>query len=699
LSDTEGTTLAARSTAVAIFVAVAAAVYAVAAIGSLLHPFNHGSDRIWAGATLALGAIAAIPRWDRMIVPLVVEGELAVVVLIAILSGRFPALLVAAVILIVAHALGATILDAAGLGADSRLEKAVLAVALGITLMALAFLALAAARVLYRGSLCLAMAVFALVSRRELGRQVTARRSWNPFREPAAPPSLGTRTAVLVGGYLFILAFLWAVAPEVQFDALNYHLVVPRDYLAMHRIVRPMTDGMYLAHLTEAFFGFGMGLGGGGVPKLLALATGSVATLAVMAIGRRLAGPEAGIWSALLFAATPLVHWSAATAYGDLGVTMLLAASVLALLRIRSERTSAGFVLCAWLAGSAAGAKLNALFSAPVLAFAAVLELRARSRGRSKVAIFLCGGVAAFLAIASWHAVSYAFTGSPLYPIGVGDLGGKDAADAANPYARFGIGHSWKSAAMTIPTLTFRTGRFGEALPEGALGLVVLLVVLLAVALAFGRRPTRIVAAIALAHAACWWATRQYGRYLVPAIALALPAILAVCPWRRLAPRRLLRIALSAGVLAQALVIPVEYWNIPERFPLAVASGGESSRHFLERVLPPYRALEWLNGAVKPGEKVAAFGVEGIRYYCRVPMGCANDTKDLGRIVTLTDPEEIGRRLDAGGYGWLIRRAGPDAGLPADFVYFASTADRQTPADRRSSGGRDFAAALPLLVA
>jgi hypothetical protein len=36
---------------------------------------------------------------------------------------------------------------------------------------------------------------------------------------------------------------------------------------------------------------------------------------------------------------------------------------------------------------------------------------------------------------------------------------------------------------------------------------------------------------------------------------------------------------------------------------------------------------------------------------------------------------------------------------PADFVYFASTADRQTPADRRSSGGRDFAAALPLLVA
>jgi hypothetical protein len=31
---------------------------------------------------------------------------------------------------------------------------------------------------------------------------------------------------------------------------------------------------MYLAHLTEAFYGFGMGLGGDGVAKLLALAFG-----------------------------------------------------------------------------------------------------------------------------------------------------------------------------------------------------------------------------------------------------------------------------------------------------------------------------------------------------------------------------------------------------------------------------------------
>jgi len=619
---------------------------------------------MWACVTLALGAIAAIPRWDRMILPLVVEAQIALTILLAILSGRFPALLAAAAVLLVAHALGATILDRADIAADSRLERTALAFAVGVTLLALAFLGLAAAHVLYRESLWIAMAVFAVASRRELGRQAAALRNGNPFREPAAPPSVATRMGVVAGGYLFLLAFLWAIAPEVQFDALNYHLVVPRDYLAMHRIVRPITDGMYLAHLTESFFGFGMGVGGGGVPKLLALAIGGIAALTVLAIGRRIAGPEAGIWSALLFIATPLVHWLAATAYVDLGVTMLLAASVLALLRIRSERTSGGFVLCAWLAGSAAGAKLNAAFSAPVLAFFAIRELRARNCGRAKLAVFACGGVAAVLAFAPWQAVSYAFTGSPLYPIGLGDLGGGDASNFRSPYALFGIGHSWKSAAMTIPMLTFRTGRFGEALPDGALGLIVPLVVLLAAAFAFGPRPTRIVAAIALAHAAFWWATRQYARYLIPAVALALPAVLAACPWRRPALRRVLRAVLPAAILAQALVIPVGYWQIPERFPLAVACGVESSRQFLERVLAPYRALEWVNAAAQPGEKVAAFDVGGIRYYCRNPMGCANDTKDLGEIVALTDPGDVGRRLDAGGYRWLIRKERAPAGMP-----------------------------------
>src|SRR5205085_5545876 len=140
-----------------------------------------------------------------------------------------------------------------------------IALATGIVILALGFLALAAARALSGGSLWLLLALSAIASRRELLREVRAFRRFDPLREPSAPPGLATRAALLVGGYVFLLAFLWAVAPEIRFDALNYHLVVPRDYLAAHRIVRPLTDSMYLAHLTEAVYGCGMGLGGDGV--------------------------------------------------------------------------------------------------------------------------------------------------------------------------------------------------------------------------------------------------------------------------------------------------------------------------------------------------------------------------------------------------------------------------------------------------
>ena len=129
MSDTTRTATPVFQGAVTIFVAIATATYSVAAVQSLLHPLNRGSDRIWACVTLALGAIAAIPRWDRVMVPLLAGAQALLSLLIAILSGQFPALLAAAAVLIVAHALGATILEAAGFGAGSRLERAVLAFA------------------------------------------------------------------------------------------------------------------------------------------------------------------------------------------------------------------------------------------------------------------------------------------------------------------------------------------------------------------------------------------------------------------------------------------------------------------------------------------------------------------------------------------------------------------------------------------
>ena len=655
LSTTKEAAVAHSAKAITIFVALAATVYAIAAIRGLFHPLNRGKELFWAGATLALAALAAFRRRDRMTIRLALAGEGLALVGIAVLTGRVVELFVAAALLVVSHALGATILDAADPGADDRLGRMALSLAVGITLLALVFLGLAAARVLYRPVLWLAMAAAALISRRELARELDVLRAWRPLRESAAaPPSLATRTAVIVGGYLFVLAFLWAVAPEVRFDAVSYHLVVPRDYLIAHRIARPLALAMYLAHLTEAFYGFGMGLGGDGVAKLLALAFGMAAVIAVGAIARRLAGPEAGMWAAILFGSTPIVHSLSTAAYADVSEGFFLAASVLALLRIRDRASGASFLLCAGLAGAAGGVKLTALFAAPVIALLAILELSRRRRGASMVAIVAAGGAATAFALLPWYAVNFAFTGSPTYPIPNPLFPGRGISDAMGVYKFFGLGRSWKSALAMVPALTFSPRRFGEALVAGEIGLVVLLAVLLVVALAAGRRPTRIVAAIALALFAGWWGSVQYGRYLVPAISIAIPAIFAIFPWRSFRLRPVLRAAVFSGIVAQSLVIPVQYWMLAERFPLALAFG-QSRRTFLSTVIGPYAAVEWLNGAVGPGEKVAAFRVGGVRFYCRAPMSGWNDTVDL-RYVPVSDPAAIERGLEAGGYRWVLSR-------------------------------------------
>jgi 4-amino-4-deoxy-L-arabinose transferase-like glycosyltransferase len=411
----------------------------------------------------------------------------------------------------------------------------------------------------------------------------------------------------------------------------------------------------YLAHLTEAFYGFGMGLGGDGVAKLLALAFGMGAVLAVFAIARRLAGAEAGMWGAILFGTTPIVHLLSTAAYADVSEAFFLASSVLALIRIRDRAPGGSFLVCAGLAGAAVGAKLPALFAAPVIAILAVVELFRRRKAAPAAAIALAGGAVSAVAVVPWYAVNFAFTGSPIYPIPSRFFPGRGLSDAMIVYRHFGLDRSWKSALAMVPALTFSTRRFGEGLVTGALGLVVPLALLVVVALAVGGRQARLAALVAISLAIGWFASLQYGRYMVPLFSIAIPAIVAVCPWRPIRLRRLVRAAFFAGIVGQALVIPVQYWMVPERFPLALAIGGESRRTFLSTVVPPYAAIEWLNGVVGPGEKVAAYHVGGVRFYCRAPMGGWDDTLEL-RYLPMSDPGAMERGLEAEGYRWVLSK-------------------------------------------
>jgi hypothetical protein len=80
------------------------------------------------------------------------------------------------------------------------------------------------------------------------------------------------------------------------------------------------------------------------------------------------------------------------------------------------------------------------------------------------------------------------------------------------------------------------------------------------------------------------------------------------------------RILLFGCVLAQALIAPTLFVNIPERYPIQRALGLESEESFLGRSVPGYKATTFLNGVLKPGDKILGVGAEYLRFYLNAPL-------------------------------------------------------------------------------
>jgi hypothetical protein len=162
-----------------------------------------------------------------------------------------------------------------------------------------------------------------------------------------------------------------------------------------------------------------------------------------------------------------------------------------------------------------------------------------------------------------------------------------------------------------------------------------------------GNREARIVAAVIVVYLGLWAWTFQYGRYytaVLPAIAvLASGGLLLTAPGFLERTRRLVLLAL---LVAQVVVLPVLYWRIPERFPVRLALGLESRDSLLSRGLEGYTAAQYLNGVVKPGEKVLAIGHEDIRFYLKPPLETLVESR-VGSAVKRTRDLAPGKALAA----------------------------------------------------
>lgn len=381
----------------------------------------------------------------------------------------------------------------------------------------------------------------------------------------------------MAGAFLLAPSLLCALAPQSQYDALQYHFSLPRQFLSHGKIFlaepQPLSS---LPLAEELLFSVGMALGGDEpaqllnwvmFPLLLFLVAGAARTLGLNGTLATAA------W--LLLAASPLFSWLAGQAFTDLAPTL----AVIAALSLRLSSSRPGSALLFGLCLGAAGA---AKLSGGTLALCVLLPLAPR-HGRI---LALCGWV---LPQALWAAKNFLLTSSPFggtilttwWPTFLQSEEALSLARAA----------SWVSAGHPSLWLWFPKYLLQDAVQAGHEISPLLVALLPAGLLSLRRDSPRLGQRLGIAAVASFalWALAGNGqvRHLAPALPILILGALA--PLAGLSLSRKVMTTVRATLLCVVALgwarMCVGLFQLAN--PLNVALGLEPQRPYLSRLITP----------------------------------------------------------------------------------------------------------------
>jgi hypothetical protein len=336
---------------------------------------------------------------------------------------------------------------------------------------------------------------------------------------------------------------------------------------------------------------------------------------------------------------------------------MFLAATLLAFVKWYKAPSANGWVpVIGALSGMTVAVKMNAAFG--ILVVIAIVCWNARRVSIWRVALFITLIMAVAL---PWFALTYHWTGNPVFPTFNGffrsPLWPQDNT-LLNSNA-FGTGTSIGSLARLPFRFVFNTDLFGEASPRGSAGMALLLAFPFSIGLLVqGRRAAALLGTLAVFWLS-WIYSFQYIRYFVSIMplvcVLASAAVLSLNT--NIVSSTVSRICLAVGLIMQFPTMPVQFWNIPERFPIRLALGLETHEHFLDRALMGYPAVSYLNKELKPLDRVIGVGVEQTRLYLNAPLETLADStlvSSLSNVAAMPPDQQLQRTLLAGGFRYIF---------------------------------------------
>lgn len=540
---------------------------------------------------------------------------------------------------------------------------------------------------------------------------------WNALIGPAVGAAM---LALFVAAAASAPGWLWS-SERGGYDALSYHLELPKAWILGGQPVGPVEGNVYsaLPSFVEAAFAQLMLMRGSIVQGAIAgqfwALIAAFATAGVVArLARRVVGDESGLVAFLLIVSLPWVLVVGTLAYNDIVPCLMFAAAWLVIERVTRDGQpldARAAAVLALLAAAAVGAKPTA-FLFVALPLLAIVVMRCGIRTLRFAPLVVLVAVAA---LSPWLVRNQLAYGNPLFPFAHTLFGNGPWTD--EQYALFAKGHGpGLPLAERLPLLWTEWLGHGTGNPPapgepwfpqwGLLPIIGLVGLGLAALRDASARAA--LAAIAIA-VVCWLLfTHLKSRFLLPtAVPLAIGAAILFARIGRLAQPRAIPI-----LLIPSLALPfVVFWREPAR-DLATTPGsdlqqlhapaifigdtgfmtGERFARDIERASPEERATllpqtpvaYFINYAIPAEARVLAVGYS-TPFYLGRPIAW-NTVWDRGALDRVADaspgtPAVWGAKLREIGYthvlinptmlvvwkkaGWMNPQLEPDRWLTA----------------------------------
>jgi 4-amino-4-deoxy-L-arabinose transferase-like glycosyltransferase len=386
-------------------------------------------------------------------------------------------------------------------------------------------------------------------------------------------------------GFLYLVH---AMAPEIQPDAVGYHLGNVVEYLRLGRFPDRVDFYEIIPHGAEMLFTFAFAFGGHSAAKLIHFAFLAASVPLILLVGKRL-GLERPVsaLAAVFYVVTPVVGTAGTCAYVDAALAFFALATAYLVLRWREEGATLLLISAGLAAGFCYGVKITGL---TVAAGVAVWLL---ARGKWKDAALF--GASAAAMIAPWMIRAFAMTGNPVAPL--------MNRFFPNPYFHI----------LSEQTLASRMRLYGgETWPErimdlafhgqSSLGLLGPLWLLAPLALLALRRPAgRVLLCAGALLAAPWWLNTS-ARFLIPALPFFALAMLMSLPrrlgWALVAGHAVLSWPAVAGLYADTYA-----WRL-HGLPVRAALRIEPERDYLRRTMDEYKMAEAIQQVTPPSARI-----------------------------------------------------------------------------------------------